>query len=123
MEAPITELFAYYPVNDPGDRLTHAGTYTRFPTVAAAEEFAAKFPKSCGLRVGGGCDADGTRYGVVTTHVNLYADGVNGGVNETGVKRLKRFLRDTPFVVKMNAGNSATPEKITAELGVVARPA
>lgn len=69
-----------------------------------SREFAAQFPKS--LRVMGtalstqynyldpACQNTGrVTVGYVKFQAKLYEDGVNGGKNETGIKRLKSFVK------------------------------
>ncbi len=60
-------------------------------TKADAEAFAATMPKW--LRVVGSSISGSTRgSGYISFHVNFAADAVNGGKNEAGMKRLKKFL-------------------------------
>lgn len=70
--------------------------YARFETVEQAQAAAALFPKSCRVRVStlSGCGADRS----ITLHtigvdIWLNADGVNKGVNETGIKRYRSIMR------------------------------
>jgi hypothetical protein len=81
---------------------THTATVTAyFATPAAAAEFAARFPKSTklasptlrGHTLGGMVDGRYVQSGIVKMYVRLRADGVNGGTNETGLKRLATIRR------------------------------
>jgi hypothetical protein len=66
-----------------------------------ALKVSASFPKSFKLKI--------SDWGVRVS-VNLTGDNVNGGNNESGIKRFKRFLTKAPhvFVENTNIGNSAT---------------
>lgn len=74
-----------------------------YKTEAEAQELHSLFSKGCKLRCGG---IQGTfddtpdelrwidkRY-CVSLGVSLWSNGVNGGVNETGINRLKRIKRE-----------------------------
>ncbi|MEB3023007.1 MULTISPECIES: hypothetical protein [Mycolicibacter] len=54
-----------------------------FDSAAAAEAFAASFPKSAGLKIHGAN---------ATSRAILRGDAVNGGVNETGVRRYQSLI-------------------------------
>lgn len=80
-----------------------------FSTREAAEEFAATFPKSAKFQVQrlDGPDS-ATRY-IVESKAILAADGVNGGRNETGIKRYNSILRNAAKLnvpVEFSAGNA-----------------
>lgn len=65
-------------------------------TPEAAVEFVARFPKSAKLRattLGTYDDAGNFTLGYVSHRINLRSDGVNGGVNETGIKRYRSILK------------------------------
>lgn len=62
-----------------------------FATEEEATAQAAQFPKSCALKVRTIWGYD--PYYVVSTRVHLRADGVNGGTNEAGIKRLASIKR------------------------------
>lgn len=66
------------------DKPTHATFGASFATVEEAEALVALFPKGAGLRT--------NQYGGVYLHVTLKANGINGGINEAGVKRIRRIL-------------------------------
>ncbi len=69
-----------------------ANIYRNFATADEAAGFAAQFPKSMRLHTAILCGfEDGTAYRVGVS-VTLDANGANGGVNETGIKRARRFL-------------------------------
>lgn len=59
--------------------------------VEEARELAARFPKSCGMKAGTLWTAEGAR-GWVSCQATLQADGVNRGVNETGLRRYRAVL-------------------------------
>ncbi len=59
---------------------------------AIAAAIAAAFPKSLRLRACSLSSQDGYRP-YINFHVRLSADGVNGGFNETGVKRYRSFRK------------------------------
>lgn len=62
---------------------------------AAARDFAAKLPKSYGMDVSrcGHLDGSPATYRITNRRIILAANGVNGGVNETGVKRYRAIAR------------------------------
>lgn len=62
-----------------------------FATEEEATTRAAQFPKSCALKVLTIWGYD--PYYLVSTRVHLRADGVNGGTNEAGIKRLASIKR------------------------------
>lgn len=75
----------------------------RFETREEAEAYAARFPKYTKVRVTTstsytGSTEDGTwqshEHFIAYADGKLAADGVNGGVNETGVKRAKAIMKD-----------------------------
>lgn len=70
-----------------------------FPTVADAEMFAATLPKSLKARATSmsGHLPNGARSGFVFFRAVLKQDGVNGGVNETGLKRLRAAVKAISF--------------------------
>ncbi len=82
---------------------------TREEAVAAL----ATLPKSIGLRVGTITNDEGTRFQLFG-NVSFKKDGVNGGVNENGIKRLGRWLALMECVAGDGAMNSATTEEIAA---------
>src|SRR4051812_40999062 len=60
-------------------------------TPEQAKEIAATFPKFVKVK-GQRYHAEDGMKGLVSFHIGLSADGVTGAVNETGLKRLRRFL-------------------------------
>lgn len=61
---------------------------------ADAEAYAAQFPKSAKMRTSEyGNGGDKARWGLVRFDVRTASDGVNGGVNESGLKRLATIRR------------------------------
>jgi len=68
-----------------------------FATIADAQDFAAQFPKLVRMTatecVCYNAGAESTRKGIIVVRIHLGADGVNGGVNETGLRRIKTLAR------------------------------
>ncbi len=102
-------------------RNTHTGAVSHaridggFPTVEAAREFVATLPKFIKAKTAGVHHGDGRpNSGCVWLHVNIEADGVNGGVNEIGMKRLRKFLSLVSYTVVTNAGNAVSPDEFAA---------
>ena len=61
-------------------------------TAEEAEEFAALFPKSYKVRTTRVSVLNGDDYYSAYQETWLYSNGVNGGVNEAGVSRIKKTL-------------------------------
>lgn len=57
----------------------------RAVSVGHGNEIAAQFPKFVNVKVN-------KTTGYVSFYVTLYANGINDGKNEAGIKRIKRFL-------------------------------
>lgn len=83
------------------DQPQHADLVAHFATPEAAAEFVAAQPKALGLHatslhttVDGTARGERVVVGYVKGNVKLVKDGVNGGVNETGIKRLRRWVAD-----------------------------
>lgn len=73
-------------VRDP-ERVQHATLhFDGLPDYAAAVDVIGQFPKSCRLR------AYPVNAGSFSVHIVLEPNGANGGVNETGVKRIRTIL-------------------------------
>lgn len=92
-----------------------------FPNLDAAKAFAGQFPKSYGLRcytLYSSLSAASPSTGVVELRATLAADGVNGGRNETGVARARKFLAKVPYEFKQieKIQNPATVEQLKALL-------
>lgn len=68
-----------------------------FPTMADAQAFAATLPKFLKARGTGFSDCRSPIRGCVWFSVTLKSDGVNGGVNETGLKRLRKAAQVLAF--------------------------
>lgn len=73
-------------------RPAHVEISAIVPTVEAAREIAATFTKSIGVKATSLHRADG-HYGYLFMRVKLWADGSNGGRNETGIARYQRFRK------------------------------
>lgn len=70
-----------------------ARVYVETVSVAAAEAFVAAFPKNARLRSGTGPTEPGAPVpGYVSCWVELRPTATNGGVNETGVRRLRSII-------------------------------
>lgn len=90
------------------------GVYVDSPDEARA--IAATFPKSWRVKAGKGWGLSG-HYGYVIMTVDLGADGVNGGANEAGLKRLRAMAKRVPFEFHAeNCLNAASPEQLAALL-------
>lgn len=64
-----------------------------FPTFEDAAAFAALFPKSHKMQATTLGKSDGTRVGYIRHYAWLAADDVNGGTNETAIKRYRALSR------------------------------
>ena len=62
------------------------------PSLADAEAFVAKFPKSLGFKAGTLYGSDNQNHGFVSLSARLAKDGVRGEKNETGIKRYRRAM-------------------------------
>lgn len=101
-------------------RLLHA----EFATKAEAEAFAATFPKALRVRVHSMTYGNGqpTTWTAGIADVVLSANAVNGGENEAGVKRVRRFVkgcRAAGFepVRRVNFTNDISDEDVAAIFG------
>lgn len=111
-------MFEVNAYNIPGtENLSHVYVSKQFDSQRDAAEFAALQPKSWKLRASQGSRADGTTYGIVYVQISLIADGVNGGFNETGTRRLRSILNAFPHKFLRNAGNSATEAQVRKVIG------
>lgn len=96
--------------------------YGDFPSVAEAEAFAKRLPKSWRVR-GGGCsyvtdEGQMAIKGIVIFRADLLADGVNKGKNETGIGRARKFLAAIEWKTVSRYTNAATDEQIREALGI-----
>jgi hypothetical protein len=82
---------AYHHYQKP-DVVSGASVEAILATVAEAQALVARFPKSAGLRATGCNTRDGV-VGHVRLRVGLEPNGANGGINETGLRRLRTVLR------------------------------
>lgn len=120
------ELTTVYALGDP-DRTPQQFEFRMvLPTREDAIAFVAQFPRSTGLRATTLSSADGT-YGYVTGSARLWADGVNGGRNEAGIKRLRSTLKAAnklgiPVVYRAWWGNSYPDmDEFEAKIGEAVR--
>lgn len=92
MAEPTLTITGYY---DPSTgRPGWFAAEARFDTEAEAEAFAAQFPKSHKFRAGEVTNwRDRSSTGVARSSTKLAADDINGGANETGIKRYRSILR------------------------------
>ncbi len=102
------------------EQVTHIEVAAEVETTKDADEVVVIFPKSIGLKschLGRCVNGKYVKVGYVTMRVQLAKDGVNGGKNESGIKRIKRFLKlaNHQFVMK-ESGNAATKEQIEAAI-------
>lgn len=103
---------------------SHLNASIATDTIEAAQALAAQFPKGAKVSANPhGCSqADGTVTGLVNFRVTLQADGVNGGKNETGVKRYRAFRKglaalNIPAEFVMAYTNSITEAALEARIG------
>ncbi len=93
VSVPVISLSAYY------DTRTNAASGVSFRIQLStldrthAESIAALFPKSAKLHVTTLSGLPGGMVSVVTSDAVLLANGVNGGANETGIKRYRTWLK------------------------------
>ncbi len=95
--------------------VTHIQATTIVATFDEAVKIAASL-KSCGVKAShlSGSQA-GTGY--LKLFVTILSNGVNGGRNEAGIKKVRKLMTKANVeVVKDQAGNAATPEQIMAAL-------
>lgn len=78
----------------------------RFPHKADAAAWLATVPKALGLKAPGGDTVRG--------RLILTPNDANGGVNEAGVKRLRRWLADLPVEYVVARAINAYPDLATA---------
>lgn len=98
------------------------------PTVEVAESWRDRFPKGCKTRAIVITMEDRSVKGLVRMDARLVPDGVNAGVNETGVKRYRAIVKaaaklgvEIEYVA--NAGNSyPTREAFEAAIGIAPEP-
>jgi hypothetical protein len=93
----VTLLLDVYAVLDNGWTPVYelpqaASVRARVSSLEEAERIAALFPKMIGLRAQTLRLQGGEMVGYLSMNVKLAVDGVNGGRNETGIKRLARLL-------------------------------
>jgi hypothetical protein len=92
---------------------TRVDIFRNFATADEAADFAAQFPKSMRLHMPILCGfEDGTIYSVGVS-VTLNANGTNGGVNEAGIKRARRFL-----IALIDSGTTITYAQIPGSITV-----
>lgn len=77
-------------------RVAHVRLYIDLDTPEQAVDLAARFPKAAKVH-GGPCSGWGPNgalptTGLISGYAILEANGVNGGVNETGLKRYRTWL-------------------------------
>lgn len=75
----------------------HIQASAYFPTADERDAYLALFPKSSGVKATRiGCrdeNGNSVEYPGVRFSAKISADGVNGGVNETGIKRFRQVIR------------------------------
>jgi len=102
MTEPTFRLQAFYSHDSEGRRYaSHAILQAMVPTMDDAAEIAATLPKAlavkpCGLtRPVGGSYLNGSEVvGLLDSRVNLTSTKVTGERNETGIRRVRRWLKD-----------------------------
>ena len=94
-----------------------------FATKEEAAAFAATLPKSCKIRgssISGHVGDAWACWGWISCDVSLTKDGVNGGVNEGGIARVRKFLSKVDYKIETDSriANPATVEQIKQVLGL-----
>lgn len=79
----------------------------RTATVEEAREIATKFPKTAKFYAGDVSHGGGVETGLVRASITLQSNDVNGGANETGMKRLRS--------IRKNAEKLGFTEEITGD--------
>lgn len=117
----VTVYFFAHAAGHDQSRPQHYDVRGDFATADERDAFLASVPKSLGLKPStlSTYDAAGSRVTVPTIRGGgrLLADGVNGGVNEAGLKRLRRLLADERFGYR---GDTAANAYRTAEAALAA---
>lgn len=93
------------------------------PTLQEAREIASAFPKWLKVKAWtitygeySGSDHPRGEFGVVHLEARLLSDGANGGVNETGIKRARKFASMVGFAYKRATCGNWMPEKMVDEI-------
>lgn len=102
------------------DQPYHAKVEAVVATLEDAQAIVAQFPKSAGLRAATLYGDPEGRTGFVSLTVKLAANGVTGERNETGVKRLRSFLKKAEALglaveYRANAANSYPDQETFAQ--------
>jgi hypothetical protein len=95
MESNVLKLHAYFtsPHFDDSHAPTHFAFEQDFATVEAATAFVAQFPKSVKMFTCTVSTSEGGKYYLVNTRANLTSNGINGGINETGLRRYQAVVK------------------------------
>ena len=88
--------------------------YGVFETAEERDAFIARFPKSAGVRRSTLSSAEGS-FPAAAAQGNLWADGVNKGVNETGLKRYRTIARIAPELPWKSTFLNAFPTRAAFE--------
>jgi hypothetical protein len=110
-----------------GSAPTHFEFMADLPTVEDAKVFAAQFPKSVKMYAGKILDTNNVTWGWVRTDGNLTSNGVNGGINETALKRYQAVVKAATKLgieiqYEKNARNSyATREEFETAISAEAK--
>jgi hypothetical protein len=89
-------LAVFTDVSTPGGqatRATWAQLRAEFATVADATTFVATLPKRLRIKASTISDGRGNTWGYASGSVSLNADGANKGINETGLARLRAWVK------------------------------
>jgi hypothetical protein len=98
---------------DESGRAVHVTASAVAGTREQANEIAKTFPKSLGVKastLGGVFDGKFEARGYLTVDALLSKNGTNGGVNESGLKRIRSFLRRVEWRYEMTSGNALTEQ-------------
>jgi len=112
------ETFEVHAAYDADGFVTHVQISVTCPTRERADEIVAMFPKSCKLK-SYRVSSDPVDYAGAGNWITLWANGVNGGVNETGLKRYRAIVakaRALGFYLDFEYRVAANGVKSEAEL-------
>ncbi|GIH07512.1 hypothetical protein Rhe02_55790 [Rhizocola hellebori] len=94
LTAPVLNIEAYWRHRKDASMPCHYLFRAEFATLEQAQQFAALFPKTAKLTTVTCYDPSrGTKTGIAENYSNLTADGSNGGVNETAIRRYRTLVK------------------------------
>ncbi len=102
---------------DAAGNVAHVQASSETSTYAEAQAIALALPKSCGVKASRYNTAGNADAGILHLYAVTQANGVNGGRNEAGIKKVRKLMSVANVeIVKGEAGNAATPEQILAAI-------